>query len=68
MAGRECDSSMTKTDSPLLLGDSMKKTKKSILRLDTRFCKKKQDIFLIDLSLTMSLNCISGLFKLNMKR
>lgn len=28
MAGQECDSSMTKTDSPLLLGDSMKKTKK----------------------------------------
>lgn len=67
MAGQECDSSMTKTDSPLLLGDWIKK-KKSILRLDTRFCKKTQDNFLIDLSLTMSLNCISGLFKLNMKR
>lgn len=29
MAGQECDSSMTKTDSPLLLGDSMKKKKKN---------------------------------------
>lgn len=46
MAGQECDSSMTKTDSPLLLGDSMKKNKNQFSGWILDSVKRNKIIFL----------------------